>query len=141
MVETERQHTAVRVRAADVLTLGRALLERAGAPPEHAQIIVEHLIAASAMGLHSHGIMRIPQYLAEIESGLIDAGAQPEIAQTGTSRLSVDGRRGFGQVVGMRMVEALVPVARAPGSRWPTAAAWVIPVASGRARTPWHRRD
>jgi LDH2 family malate/lactate/ureidoglycolate dehydrogenase len=93
------------------------------------------------MGLHSHGIMRLPQYLAEIESGVIDAGAQPEIAQAGTSRLSVDGRGGFGQVVGMRMVEALVPVARAPGSRWPTAAAWVIPVASGRTRTPWHRRD
>jgi LDH2 family malate/lactate/ureidoglycolate dehydrogenase len=35
--------------------------------------------------------------------------------QTGTSRLSVDGRRGFGQVVGMRMVEALVPVARTTG--------------------------
>ena len=35
--------------------------------------------------------------------------------QTGTSRLSVDGRRGFGQVVGMRMVEALAPVARATG--------------------------
>jgi hydroxycarboxylate dehydrogenase B len=76
---------------------------------------VEHLIAATAMGLHSHGIMRIAQYLTEIESGLIDAGAQPEIAQTGTSRLSVDGRRGFGQVVGRRMVEALVPVARATG--------------------------
>ncbi len=35
--------------------------------------------------------------------------------QTGASRLSVDGLRGFGQVVGMLMVEALVPVARATG--------------------------
>ena len=76
---------------------------------------MEHLVAASAMGLHSHGIVRIPQYLAEIESGIIDPSAEPGIVQTGTSRLSVDGRRGFGQVVGMRMVEALAPVARATG--------------------------
>ena len=115
MPETDSQDKAFRVRAADVLTLGRRLLERAGALPEHAQIVVEHLVAASAMGLHSHGIVRIPQYLAEIESGIIDPSAEPEIGQTGTSRLSVDGRRGFGQVVGMRMVEALAPVARATG--------------------------
>ena len=76
---------------------------------------MEHLVAASAMGLHSHGIVRIPQYLAEIEFGIIDPSAEPGIVQTGTSRLSVDGRRGFGQVVGMRMVEALAPVARATG--------------------------
>ena len=67
------------------------------------------------MGLHSHGIMRIPQYLAEIESGIIDPPAEPEIVPTGASRLSVDGQRGFGQVVGMLMVEALVPVAQATG--------------------------
>jgi hydroxycarboxylate dehydrogenase B len=115
MPETGLQDKAFRVRAADVLTLGRRLLERAGALPEHAQIVVEHLVAASTMGLHSHGIVRIPQYLAEIESGSIDPSSEPEIGQTGTSRLSVDGRRGFGQVVGMRMVEALAPVARATG--------------------------
>jgi LDH2 family malate/lactate/ureidoglycolate dehydrogenase len=79
MPEPDPQHRAFRVRAADALTLGRALLERAGAPPEHARIVVEHLIAASAMGLHSHGIMRVPQYLAEIEAEVIDPGAEPEI--------------------------------------------------------------
>jgi LDH2 family malate/lactate/ureidoglycolate dehydrogenase len=115
MPERDPQHQAFRVHAADALTLGRALLERAGALPEHARVVVEHLIAASAMGLHSHGIMRVPQYLAEIEAGVIDPGAEPEIVQTGASRLSVDGRRGFGQVVGMRMVEALVPLAWATG--------------------------
>jgi LDH2 family malate/lactate/ureidoglycolate dehydrogenase len=115
MPETASQDKAFEVRAADVLTLGRALLERSGALPEHAQIVVAHLVAASAMGLHSHGIVRIPQYLAEIESGIINPRAEPEIVQTGMSRLAVDGRRGFGQVVGMRMVEALAPIARATG--------------------------
>jgi len=60
-------------------------------------------------------VMRIAQYLAEIEAGIIDPAAEPEIAQTGTSRLEVDGRRGFGQVVGMRMVDALIAVVRSTG--------------------------
>lgn len=104
-----------RVAPEGIMTLGGTLLERAGAPPEHARIVMEHLIASSAMGVHSHGVMRIPQYLAEIESGVIDPGAEPEIEHNGVSRLSVDGRRGFGQVVGRRMAEALIPCARATG--------------------------
>jgi hydroxycarboxylate dehydrogenase B len=99
----------------ELLALGEALLERSGAPAVHARIVMEHLLTASAMGLASHGIMRIPQYLAEIESGVIDPAAEPEIVQTGASRISVEGRRGFGQVVGMRMVEAVIPLARSTG--------------------------
>lgn len=95
--------------------LGQTLLEHAGAPPEHARIVIEHLVSASAMGLHSHGVMRIPQYLAEIESQIIDPRAAPHIVRTAPSRLKVDGRRGFGQVVGMLMVEAMIPVAREAG--------------------------
>jgi LDH2 family malate/lactate/ureidoglycolate dehydrogenase len=115
MPETDPHSKALHVPAADMLAIGCALLERTGAPPQHARIVMEHLVTSSAMGLHSHGVMRIPQYLAEIESGVIDPGAKPEIVETRPSRLTVDGRRGFGQVVGMLMAEALVPVARATG--------------------------
>ena len=103
------------VKREDIMVLGGKLLERAGAPPEHSRIVIEHLVSSSTMGLHSHGIMRIPQDLAEIELAIIDPAAKPEIRHNGVSRLTVDGRRGFGQVVGMLMVEALVPVAQATG--------------------------
>jgi anti-sigma regulatory factor (Ser/Thr protein kinase) len=59
--------------------------------------------------------MRIPQYLTEIASGIIAPAAEPEFTQSGASRLKVDGRRGFGQVVGMKMVDALIPLARSTG--------------------------
>lgn len=104
-----------RVAPEAMLALGCALLERAGASTGDARIVMEHLVAASAMGLHSHGVMRVPQYLAEVASGTIDPTATPAIARTAPSRLQVDGRRSFGQVVGMRMVEALIPVARETG--------------------------
>jgi LDH2 family malate/lactate/ureidoglycolate dehydrogenase len=78
-------------------------------------VVVDHLVESSAMGLHSHGVMRIPQYLAEIAVGIIVPDAEPEVVRVGPSRLAIDGCRGFGQVVGMAMVEALVPVARETG--------------------------
>ena len=52
----------------EMRALGIALLENAGAPTVHARIVMDHLIESSEMGLHSHGVMRIPQYLAEIQS-------------------------------------------------------------------------
>jgi uncharacterized oxidoreductase len=96
-------------------TLGVALLEKAGAPTDHARIVMDHLIESSEMGLDSHGVMRIPQYLSEIEAGVIAPRAEPDIRATHRSQLAVDGQRGFGQVVGMRMVGALIPLARDTG--------------------------
>jgi LDH2 family malate/lactate/ureidoglycolate dehydrogenase len=106
---------AYRMAPDAIMSLGCALLERAGAPPKAARIVMDHLVASSAMGLHSHGVMRIPQYLAEIESGIIVPAAEPAMVQIAASRLRVDGGRGFGQVIGMRMVDALVPLARSTG--------------------------
>src|SRR5437763_17014937 len=94
------QDKAHYVRQADMLALGRALLERAGAPPGHALIVMEHLLASSAMGLHSHGVMRIPQYLSESESEIIEPSAAALILQTSESRLAIEARRGCGPCVG-----------------------------------------
>jgi hydroxycarboxylate dehydrogenase B len=115
MLKTDTKEKAVRVSAGEMMTLGSALLERAGALPEHARIVMDHLVTASAMELHSHGVMRIPQYIAEIAASVIDPKAEPEIVPRSPSHLSVDGKRGFGQVVGRRMVESLIPLTKKTG--------------------------
>lgn len=112
----------VAVAIEDLSTLGRSILRHAGARPEDVAIVIDHLVTAERMGLASHGLMRVPQYVEEIGSGTIDPTSEPEIARTAPGRLSVDGRRGFGQVVGMRMVEAVVPLVEETG----------IAMASGR---------
>lgn len=111
----ETAAVAVRVERAPIVALGCALLERAGAPPTAARTVMEHLADASAMNLHSHGLMRISQYLAEIASGGIDPTAVPEVRVVNPTRLAVEARRGFGQVVGMALVDAALPVARTLG--------------------------
>jgi LDH2 family malate/lactate/ureidoglycolate dehydrogenase len=115
MLQTKTEERAFHVPAKAMLALGAALLQRAGAPPAHARIVIEHLVDASAMELHSHGVMRIPQYVAEIASGIIDPKAEPVISSRNPAHLNVDGKRGFGQVVGMHMVDALIPLAKGMG--------------------------
>ena len=115
MAEPKLKGRSFRVAPEAMHALGQALLERAGADRTSAGIVMDHLVASSAMGLHSHGVMRVPQYLSEIAMGIIDPHAEPHIVKTAPSRLAVDGRRAFGQVVGMRMVEALIPLAHQTG--------------------------
>ena len=69
-----------------------------GAPPAHAEIVANHLIESSRMGLHSHGLIRVPQYYDAVASGEIDPKAVPRREQLGTAISRIDGQWGFGQV-------------------------------------------
>jgi LDH2 family malate/lactate/ureidoglycolate dehydrogenase len=105
----------VRVAIEPMEQLAVALLEHAGAPSDRARIVVRHLLEASAMGLHSHGVMRIPQYLDEIASGFIDPLATIDVRHVTPTRLLLEGNHAFGQVAGAELVNAVVPVARELG--------------------------
>ena len=46
-----------------------------GSPREEAEIVADHLVTSNLMGYDSHGVIRIPQYLEEIEKKIIRPGA------------------------------------------------------------------
>jgi hydroxycarboxylate dehydrogenase B len=103
------------VERARLAGLGKALLAAVGATADHAGAVVDHLIEADTMGLKSHGVMRIPQYLEDIAAGGIDPVAAPVFAQAAPGRAACDGNRGFGQVVGQAMAHEAVRLAGATG--------------------------
>ena len=93
----------------------RALLVGHGASVDHARIVVDHLVEAETMGLRSHGMIRVPQYLADIASGEIDPKATPHFERSPPCRASVDGGKGFGQVVGQAMADEAARLATEAG--------------------------
>jgi uncharacterized oxidoreductase len=95
--------------------LAVALFVAAGAPVAHAELVVDHLIEASSMGLSSHGIIRVPQYLAEIAAGELEPRASPTVVASRGARIRVDGGRGFGQVAGAFLVGRADALARRYG--------------------------
>ena len=101
---------------ADAMTLfGTSLLISAGATSKSAQIVMAHLVEADQMGLRSHGVLRIPQYLVDIASGAIDPAAVPRFDRIAAGRSECDGHNGLGQVVGLAMVREAVSIARETG--------------------------
>lgn len=105
----------VRVPQGPLARFAQELLADAGASAGNAGVVVGHLVEADRMGLASHGVMRVPQYLSEIERGEIDPSAAPRVTRSAAGRAAVDGARGFGQVVGLAMAEEAVRLAAATG--------------------------
>jgi uncharacterized oxidoreductase len=105
----------VRVARAPLAELAQRLLSAAGAPAENAHVVVEHLLDADTMGLRSHGVMRIPQYLGDIARGETDPAAAPTVTRLTPGRALIDGNRGFGQVAGLAMAREAVALARGTG--------------------------
>jgi LDH2 family malate/lactate/ureidoglycolate dehydrogenase len=47
------------------------VFQACGAPDAEAAIIADHLVTANLMGYDTHGVIRIPQYLDDIQNGTI----------------------------------------------------------------------
>ena len=57
-----------------LVQIGVEILAAAGVPTDAGQTVVEHLVEANLTGHDSHGIIRLPQYMATIEKGEINPG-------------------------------------------------------------------
>ena len=77
--------------------------------------MADHLAQANLAGYDSHGFIRIPQYLKEIEEGVVDPKAEPEVVGNHGGILQVDGHSTFGQVVATRATEMAIEQARDHG--------------------------
>lgn len=91
------------------------LLIGAGVPEDEALIVARNLVSANLQGHDSHGVMRLPQYLAAIEKGSITPGAPIEVIAETPAIAMLDGNWGFGQVVGLRATEIAIEKARVSG--------------------------
>src|SRR2546421_4932476 len=98
-----------------VRTLVVDLFVAQGAPPAHAEIVADHLIESSRMGLHSHGLIRVPQYFDAVVSGEIDPKAVPTREQLGAAMCRLDGQWGFGQVAAHVAADIACELALASG--------------------------
>ncbi|MBP1996680.1 Ldh family oxidoreductase [Paenibacillus eucommiae] len=79
-----------------------------GATPEEAAWVAEELVEASLMGIDSHGVIRIPQYVNQVFSGSIKPGSKIQIIRETPSTAVVDCGLNFGAVSANKMVDILL---------------------------------
>ena len=90
----------------------RKIFEACGSPPADAAIVADHLVDANLLGVDSHGLIRIPQYVTEIRKGEIQPAAPVVVARETETTAAVDCGWNFGQVGAMRAMEVAVAKAR-----------------------------
>jgi LDH2 family malate/lactate/ureidoglycolate dehydrogenase len=98
MAEESSSSPKLHVAPADAQKYVEAVLQGNGVPSENAAIIAKCLVAADLRGVDTHGVNRIPSYLARIRQGVLDAKAQPELHETTPVVAQVDGKNAFGFV-------------------------------------------
>jgi uncharacterized oxidoreductase len=98
-----------------LIIFARELFQAAGVPEAEADVVARSLIDANLAGHDSHGIIRVPQYLKALADGALKTGVSLKICSQTPAVLSCDGQWGLGQVQAHRLLDHLVPMARAVG--------------------------
>jgi uncharacterized oxidoreductase len=84
-----------------------------GVPNAEAEVVTRAMVDANLVGHDSHGVIHLPlKYVPEIESGLIELGAEIEIKRESPSMAVIDGNWGFGPVIATYAVELAVQKAK-----------------------------
>src|SRR5829696_7728145 len=78
----------------------RELMRGFGSQPTEVELVTENLLQANLTGHDSHGIGMLPRYGEAFREGWLQPNAHVEIRRDSGAVLSLDGRAGFGQVIG-----------------------------------------
>ncbi len=85
--------------ATAVMDCGTAILGAHGVPRGDAQLVAESLVTSDMWGHPSHGMLRLPWYVARVRDGAMAAVTEPQTVSTFAAVTVLDGRDGIGQVV------------------------------------------
>ena len=85
-----------RWEAQDLEPFARGIFEAVGTEPDIAGVVAGHLVRSNLSGHDSHGVIRLMQYVAQIEEGEIAPSARPEVLRESGATGLIDAHRGFG---------------------------------------------
>ena len=95
--------------------VGAMIFEAAGTPADIADEVSRSLVDANLAGHDSHGVLRIPSYLAMISPGQLKPAARPVVLKETATSVLIDGCQGFGQISGLFATDRVVDKALAAG--------------------------
>ena len=88
------------------------LFKAAGCTDHEAVLVGESLAEANLLGHDSHGVLRVPIYLKDLESGVVRRNQVPKLISNLGAVRAFDGGPGLGHVAGEKVVESGVAAAQ-----------------------------
>ena len=92
-----------------------AIAAAGGSEPAEAQLVAENLVTANLTGHDSHGIGMMPRYVEALLEGGLHPNRQVEVKLDAGSLLTLDGRAGYGQSIGLQATRMAIERAKKHG--------------------------
>ena len=93
-----------------------AIIQAAGSSEDEAGKVASNLVLANLSGHDSHGVGMIPRYVDAVLEGGLKPNSHAKTVLDAGSMLTVDGQRGYGQVVGEEAMQLALARAEEAGS-------------------------
>ena len=87
-----------RVNAQELLALVQAVFETCGMTADDAHLLADTLVDADLGGVHSHGVLRVPEYVKKLTVDGVNPQGQPRVVKDEGACLVVDGNNTMGQI-------------------------------------------
>ena len=93
-----------------------SVIEATGSTPAEALQVAGNLVLANLSGHDSHGIGMVPRYVDAVAEGGLKPNSSVKVLLDAGSLLTLDGQRGYGQIVGVQAMQLGMDRAKANGS-------------------------
>jgi LDH2 family malate/lactate/ureidoglycolate dehydrogenase len=103
------------VRSEALQAVVGAIFERCGMSAKDAGLLSKTLVNADLRGVHSHGVLRVPDYVKKLIDEGVDPKGIPKIASERGATLIVDGGNSMGQIGGTFAMLTVIERARKTG--------------------------
>jgi len=104
-----------RIQAADLQTLVTNILVACAMDRTDAHLVAETLVYADLSGVHSHGVLRIPEYVKKLTQAGVDPQGRPAIGRDSGACIVVDGGNSMGQIGAHFAMRAVIERAQTTG--------------------------
>lgn len=94
------------------------LFIKIGSPAKEAEEAADVIISAELRGIPSHGLMRLPNYIALYEATRLNPNPKVSIVHESPSTALVDGDEGLGLIVGIKAMNIAIEKAKIAGTGW-----------------------
>jgi LDH2 family malate/lactate/ureidoglycolate dehydrogenase len=103
------------VRVAELLGVTTGIFAATGMRAADAGLLAETLVHSDRRGVHSHGVIRVPDYVKKLTVDGVDPRGKPRLVSQRAGALVVDGRNSMGQIGGTFAMDLAIDTARESG--------------------------
>ena len=107
-----KSETDLRVSPEQLCKVVGAIFSRCGMSDADAALLTESLVHADLRGIHSHGVLRIPDYVKKLTKDGVDPRGRPSIVSERAAAIVMDGGNSMGQIGGAFAMKRVIEKAR-----------------------------